>query len=296
MRRILFIALATILFSLQHGFSQDIPEGAIMINENTVIKDVDGNRVDMMKFMSMMNSGEWSMDPVKDEEGNLLHMQLRKATEEEKKMMAEMMLQGGGSDMIGKAAPDFSMTDRDGNEISKANMEGKVLVLNFWFAACKPCIDEIPELNEVYEKYKDNPNVVFAAVTFEKDTRVEAFLKKHPLTYPIVSNARATVNEFDVNAFPTNIVIDKKGNYYEYTTGGFPHIGDHISNAIQGAIDGKTPMMGGMPEGGEMIDPNSTFKLENDETVSFDKVVEMLQSGNYDMIPKDDFYLLKEKK
>ncbi|PCH98896.1 MAG: hypothetical protein COB85_00930, partial [Bacteroidetes bacterium] len=135
------------------------------------------------------------------------------------------------SDLIGKRVPDFSMKDINGNLISSNDTKGKVVVLNFWFAACKPCIKEIPELNEVYEKYKADTNVVFASITFDKLDRVTTFLKKYPIQYPVVADAKDICNVFKTTGYPTNIVIDKKGNYFEYITGGFSQIGHQISSS-----------------------------------------------------------------
>ena len=239
MKQIVFIILSVLFISYQSCYSQEIPDGAIMIDENTIIKDESGKRVEMDKFMELMNSGEWTMDDVNDSEGKLQYMQLRKATEEEKKMMTQMPMQENSSDFIGKSAPEFKMIDINGNTILSKDTKGKVVVLNFWFTTCKPCISEIPELNAVYEKYKKNPNVIFASITFNKRENVNEFLKKHNIKYPVVSDAKETCDLFKVTGYPTNIVIDKNGNYFDYIDGGFPQIGHQISNSIQNALDNK---------------------------------------------------------
>ena len=107
MKQIVFIILSVLVISIQSCYSQDVPKGAIMIDENTVIKDESGKRVEMFKFMELMNSGEWAMDPVNDSEGNLQYMQLRKASAKEQKMMTQMPMPGNTSDFIGKSAPEF---------------------------------------------------------------------------------------------------------------------------------------------------------------------------------------------
>jgi len=301
MKQIVFIILSVLFISLQSCYSQEIPDGAIMIDENTIIKDESGKRVEMVKFMELMNSGEWTMDPVNDSEGKLQYMQLRKATEEEKKMMTQMPIQENSSDLIGKSAPDFKMIDINGNTILSKNIKGKVVVLNFWFTSCKPCISEIPELNAVYEKYKKDTNVVFASITFNKREEVNKFLKKHTIKYPVISDARDACELFKVTGYPTNIVIDKNGNYFDYISGGFPQIGHQISNSIQDALDNKEATINALPSDAKMMDPSSVFKLENDEIIPFDKAFKLLDSNNYDIIPQKDennkeYYLLKKKK
>ena len=236
MTRSLIISLIMLLFLNHNGYSQDPSEDSITIDQNTLIKDESGNKVEIFKLIELMDSGEWSMDPVKDKDGKLLYMQMRKATEEEKK---EMEVRPNSSEIIGKRAPDFKMTDLNGNEISSETTKGKVVVLNFWFVSCKPCIAEIPELNEVYKTYKNNSDVVFASITFDKKEKVDVFLKKHPLQYPVVSDAKEICTLFNTSGYPTNLVIDKNGNFYDYISGGFPEIGHQISNSIQSALEGE---------------------------------------------------------
>lgn len=301
MKRIVFIIPSVLFISLQYCYSQEIPEGAVILDENTIIKDESGKKVEMFKFMELMNSGEWTMDPVNDSDGKLLYMQLRKATEEEKKMMAQMPMQENSSGLIGKSAPNYKMIDINGNTISSENTKGKVVVLNFWFTTCKPCISEIPELNKVYDKYIKDTNVVFASITFNNRDEVNSFLKKYPIKYPVVSNAKEICDLFKATGYPTNIVIDKNGNYFDYISGGFPQIGHQISNSIQNALNNKEPTINAMPSDSKMLDPSSVFKLENSETIPFEKVIELLNSNNYDIISQKDknneeYFLLKKKK
>jgi len=222
-----------------NGYSQEPTDEPITIDENTLIKDESGNKIDVLKLMELLNSAEWTMDPVRDEDGNLLYMQMRKATEEERKEMGLTSMLPDSADIIGKRAPDFTMTDLNGHEISSETTKGKVVVLNFWFVSCKPCIAEIPELNEVYKTYKNNSDVVFASITFDKKEKVDVFLEKHPLQYPVVSDAKEICTLFKTSGYPTNLVIDKNGNFYDYISGGFPEIGHQISNSIQNALEEK---------------------------------------------------------
>ena len=237
MRLFILTAISVFFLSYQDSFAQAPPKDAIMIDENTIIKDESGNKVEMSKLMEIMNSGEWMMEPVNDADGKLRYLQLRKATEEEKKRISEMPGPGNDSDLVDNQAPVFKMTDINGNVISSENTKGKVVVLNFWFTSCKPCISEIPELNEVYEHYEENEDVVFASVTFNEAAQVSTFLKKYPFKYPIVADAKEICDLFSIVGYPTNIIIDRNGNYSYNMTGGFSNIGRQISKSIQKALD-----------------------------------------------------------
>lgn len=241
MRNLTTVMIALLLICFHNGFAQieDIPENAIMIDENTVIKDTNGNEVGLPEFMKMMDSGEWTLEPTFKENGDLDFLSLRIASEEEKIAMKTLPMQDNDNALIGQKAPDFSMTDLDGNPISLAGSAGKVLVLNFWFTTCKPCIAEIPELNEVYKKYSSNNDVVFASITFNKAEEVEQFLEKYPIQYPVVVDAKSICDLFSVRGFPTNIIIDKDGNILDVVSGGFSGIGTHISSKIDQALATK---------------------------------------------------------
>ena len=142
-------------------------------------------------------------------------------------------------DIIGTSAPNFEVKDMDGNLISLEESKGKVVVLNFWFTACKHFVAVIPDINEVYEKYKGNPEVVFAAITLSKKKDVNLFLEKYPISYPVVAGARDVCDLFDVEGYPTNIVIDRNGKYFDHLTGESPQIGQYISMSIENALQGK---------------------------------------------------------
>lgn len=237
MKRIFYIILLAIFLVPNFSSAQEV-----MINEKTVIKDDTGKRVKPEIFMSMMNSGDWTIRQEKDKDGNEF-LQLVKTTPKQKKemlkMIKNMQLGDAESDLTGTKAPDFEFTDIDGNQINSENTKGKIVVMNFWFAACKPCIDEIPELNKIYEKYKDNNDVVFASVTFEKKSKIETFEKRFPISYPVIGEARAEISKFNVMGYPTNLIIGKDGNFSFHTTGGFAGIGATIEKGIEQALKDK---------------------------------------------------------
>lgn len=110
----------------------------------------------------------------------------------------------------GEPALDFIATDLKGNTYKLSDLRGKIVVLNFWFTKCGPCITEIPDLNKLVDLYTEK-EVVFLAITFNKKEIVRSFLKKHPFNYTILANASTAINIYGVRSFPTNMVINKKG-------------------------------------------------------------------------------------
>src|SRR5689334_16086088 len=85
----------------------------------------------------------------------------------------------------GQQAPDFAAETLDGKFYNLANLQGKVVVLTFWSTRCEICHSEIPKLNQVSAKYRDQ-NVVFLALTMENQTKIDPYLKKNPFAFSIV--------------------------------------------------------------------------------------------------------------
>src|SRR5687767_3514412 len=87
--------------------------------------------------------------------------------------------------LMGRSLADFKFTDHAGNKLHKKELEGKVVVMNFWFTTCQPCITEMPLLNELVAGYKDT-GVVFIAPALNGKEDIDRFLKKYGFNYQIV--------------------------------------------------------------------------------------------------------------
>ena len=131
----------------------------------------------------------------------------------------------------GELAKDFLATDLNGNTIKLSNLKGKVVVLNFWFIKCKPCILEMPQLNELKKLYNSN-DVEFIAITFDKKEIVENFLETNTFDYNIASNAIDAIKIHGVNSFPTNMVINQKGEIVLKEIGYSTNIKDALKTSI----------------------------------------------------------------
>jgi len=98
------------------------------------------------------------------------------------------------------------------NKASKDNLEmkGKVIVLKFWFTTCIPCIQELPELNQLHRIYSPK-GVQFLAPSIDSKTKTEAFLRQHAFKYDIVLNGEDLAADYKVAGYPTHVVINPTG-------------------------------------------------------------------------------------
>ncbi len=120
-------------------------------------------------------------------------------------------------------APPFLLRDLDGNVVSTAQWQGKVVLLNFWATWCPPCREEIPLLVELAKKYKDNLLIVGISLDDASANEVRQFTKAFHVNYPIVMWSRELIAEYGgVPALPTTFLINKDGRVVQKHEGLYP--------------------------------------------------------------------------
>ena len=135
-----------------------------------------------------------------------------------------------------KSAPNFIGKDLEGNMVDLNSLKGKVVLLNFWFINCAPCRMEMPELNELKKEYA-NKEVVFVAITFDKEDAVKEFLKKTPFEFQMITDARLIIDDYMIQGFPTSVVIGKDGKVVDSKMGGSFNIKDELKVFIEKALN-----------------------------------------------------------
>lgn len=115
-------------------------------------------------------------------------------------------------------APKYDVEDVYGNRYKSEDLQGKVVVLNFWFIGCAPCIREMPDLNEMVKDY-EGKDVVFIAFANDREESLEKFLKKRDFKYNVIPSSYSVAQSYNVSSFPTHVIIDKKGNIRSTITG-----------------------------------------------------------------------------
>ena len=114
---------------------------------------------------------------------------------------------------FGKEYVPFSITTLDGKILDNNSTRGKVTFFTFWFKNCAPCLAEFDELNELYSHFKNDTDVVFVSVTFDKKEDITDVLEKYKVTFPIATVlSRQEAHRMNYGkGFPSVVLMDRQG-------------------------------------------------------------------------------------
>ena len=110
--------------------------------------------------------------------------------------------------------PHVTMAFLDGNKPTLADYRGKVVLGVFWSVSCQTCVEEIPHLNALYEKNKqDNFVVIGFDMPYDRPDWTARFVKERPIKYPVSLDMEGDIARAfgGIQATPTTVLIDKKG-------------------------------------------------------------------------------------
>ena len=107
--------------------------------------------------------------------------------------------------------PDFTLTDLNGKVWKFRDLQGKVVLVNFWATWCPPCRKEMPDLQTLYERFRGQGFVVLA-ISDEKSAKVAPFIQERKVTFPVLLDPDRKVNgAFSVEGIPKSFVYDREG-------------------------------------------------------------------------------------
>jgi thiol-disulfide isomerase/thioredoxin len=121
-------------------------------------------------------------------------------------------------------APDFTLVNIEGKNVSLSDYKGKVVIVDFWATWCAPCRKGIPDLIDLQKKYKDKLAVIGISLDMGNNkARVPDFVNKMGINYPIVYFNNKVLSDYGgIIAIPTSFIIDKDGNIIKKIVGLYP--------------------------------------------------------------------------
>lgn len=145
---------------------------------------------------------------------------------------------------VGESSPDFSMNDLDGRRLRLADYRGRIVLLHFWATWCKPCVNEFPQLLDVYRRLKSlddsstaNANFEIIGISLDEDRQtLKNFLEQYGIPWPQLFDGQGwntpIARQYRISSLPRTFLLDGDGAIR------FVDVrGNHLANAIARLIE-----------------------------------------------------------
>ncbi len=141
------------------------------------------------------------------------------------------------AETMGELAPDFTLKSRSGENIKLSELRGEVVMINFWASWCAPCRQEMPLLEDMYDKYSDLGFTLLGVNVEEDSSQATNMLREIPVNFPILfDNTNRVSKLYKVVAMPTTVLVDRDGNMRYLHRGYLPGYEDEYVKQIKELI------------------------------------------------------------
>ena len=140
------------------------------------------------------------------------------------------------------AAPDFTTEDAAGNRVSSRSFRGRVVLLNFWATWCPPCRLEMPSMERLYGKFREQGLEIVAVNFMEPRELVRDFARERKLTYPMLLDPRSEIAElYGVMRLPETVVIGRGGEVIAKATGYKDWYKEDVRELVSALLEDRQP-------------------------------------------------------
>lgn len=116
------------------------------------------------------------------------------------------------SGLAGQTAPDFVLKSTTGENLRLSEYRGDVVLINFWATWCGPCRQEMPLLDELYQRYQRVGFRLLGVNIDDDSSRATAMVDELGVSFPVVFDAQKKVSKlYDVEAMPATVLLDREG-------------------------------------------------------------------------------------
>lgn len=137
----------------------------------------------------------------------------------------------------GTKTPPLALNDLTGRPHTLADYRGKVVLVNFWATWCDPCIEEMPSMQKLKERFADLPFEVLAVNYGESEAKVSGFVKRLAVTFRVLLDPnREAPRAWRVRVLPTSFLIGTDGQVRYSVVGEADWAGDDAANIVRGLL------------------------------------------------------------
>ncbi len=142
---------------------------------------------------------------------------------------------------INTPAPDFTLSDLQGQKVSLSAYRGKVVLLNFWSTTCPPCVAEIPSLVSLQRELKGQGLVVLGIALDPTEKPVRELVSRLKVDYPTLMDSAKDVyfDTYGLFGQPVSVIVDRTGVVREKIIGGLEWTSPQVMNKMQSYLKGR---------------------------------------------------------
>jgi peroxiredoxin len=140
---------------------------------------------------------------------------------------------------IGTPAPEFTLPDLDGKNVSLSDYRGKIILLNIWATWCQPCVSEMPSMEKLHNKFKKEEFQILAvSIDTQGKNVVAPFMEFHNLSFKALLDTRGTIQRsYQATGVPESFIIDKNGIIIEKVIGAIDWSSPKVIQYLQDQFD-----------------------------------------------------------
>ena len=106
----------------------------------------------------------------------------------------------------------FSLPMLTGGIAALSDFKGRIVILNFWATWCPPCRAEMPSMEKLYNRFKDQGLEILAVDIGEDESTVRRFINSSKYTFPVLLDTNNRIsNAYGIEAIPTSYILDREG-------------------------------------------------------------------------------------
>ena len=141
-----------------------------------------------------------------------------------------------GQAIAGAVAPDFTLRNLNGKYVSLREQSGKVVFVEFWASWCPPCRNSMPEVEKIYDQFRDQ-NVAVYGINLETDAQaVKKFVSKRGIRYPVLMGDKKVAADYRVSSIPVFFIIGPDSRIKKKYTGYRPGMEEEWASEIRNLL------------------------------------------------------------